>query len=72
MKRSKTSYLVVIFASFLVVGGGCLPANAQSFAYVANLNGCDVSAYKIDSTTGALTRSAVRPSWRGRFLARWR
>jgi hypothetical protein len=55
MKRSKTLYLVAIFAWLVAAAGGCLPANAQSFAYVANANSNDVWAYKIDSTTGALS-----------------
>ena len=55
MKRSKTLYLVAIFAWLVAAAGGCLPANAQSFAYVANFSDGTVSAYKIDSTTGALS-----------------
>jgi Lactonase, 7-bladed beta-propeller len=55
MKRSKTLYLVASFAWLLAAAVGCLPANAQSFAYVANLFHNDVSAYTIDSTTGVLS-----------------
>ena len=55
MKRSKRLHLVAIFGWLVAAAGGCLPANAQSFAYVANSNSNDVSAYKIDSTTGALS-----------------
>jgi DNA-binding beta-propeller fold protein YncE len=55
MRRNKTLYLIAIFACLFVLVGGCLPANAQSFAYVANLNSCDIWAYKIDATTGALS-----------------
>jgi YVTN family beta-propeller protein len=32
-----------------------------SFAYVANQNSNDVSVYRIDSTTGALTQVAGSP-----------
>ena len=60
MKRSKTLYLVAIFV-WLAAAGGCLPANAQSFAYVANGISNNVSAYKIDSTTGALTQLSTSP-----------
>jgi hypothetical protein len=55
MKGSERLYLVAIFAWLLAAAGGCLPANAQSFAYVANSGDGTVSAYKIDSTTGALS-----------------
>jgi hypothetical protein len=55
MKGSKTPYLVAIFAWLVAAAGGCLPANAQSFAYVANQFDNTVSAFKIDSTTGALS-----------------
>jgi hypothetical protein len=50
MKRSKTLYLVAIFAWLVAAAGGWLPANAQSFAYVANGRNNTVSAYTIDST----------------------
>lgn len=72
MKRGKTSYyLVAIFAWILVAAGGCLPANAQSFAYVANQD-FNVSAYTINSTTGAFSQLSGSPFLAGRFLARWR
>jgi 6-phosphogluconolactonase len=53
MNHSRTPYLVAIFA-WLAAVVGCPPANAQSFAYVANGRDNTVSAYTIDSTTGAL------------------
>src|ERR1700737_3500919 len=55
MKGSERLYLVAIFAWLLAAAGGCLPAEAQSFAYVANSGDGTVSAYKTDSTTGALS-----------------
>jgi hypothetical protein len=60
MKRSKRLYLVAIFA-WLAGAGGCLPANARSFAYVANDGDGTVSAYKIDSTTGVLSQLSSPP-----------
>jgi hypothetical protein len=61
MKRSKRLYLVAIFAWLLAAAGGCFPADAQSFAYVANAHSNDVSAYKIDITTGALSPVSGSP-----------
>jgi DNA-binding beta-propeller fold protein YncE len=61
MKRSKTLYLVAIFAWFLAAAGGCLPANARSFAYVVNSRGDNVSEYKIDRTTGVLSKVPGSP-----------
>jgi hypothetical protein len=49
MKRSKTLYLVAISAWLVAAAGACLPANSQSFAYVANGISNNVSAYKIDA-----------------------
>jgi hypothetical protein len=53
--------LVAIFAWLVAAAGGCLPANAQSFAYVANQGDGTVSAYKIDSTTGVLSQLSNSP-----------
>jgi hypothetical protein len=70
MKRNKTLYLVAIFGWLLASAGGCLPANAQSFAYVANSHEGTVSAYKIDSTTGVLSPVKGSPFAAGTFLNR--
>jgi hypothetical protein len=48
-------FLVAIFAWLVAAAGSCLPANAQSFAYVVNSGDGTVSAYKINSTTGTLS-----------------
>jgi hypothetical protein len=60
------NYLVAIFAWILVAAGGCLPANAQSFAYVANQD-FNVSAYTINSTTGAFSQLSGSPFLAGSF-----
>jgi 6-phosphogluconolactonase (cycloisomerase 2 family) len=65
MKRSKTLYLVAIFGWLLAAAGGCLPADAQSFAYVANAISNDVSAYKIDGITGVLSNVPSSPLMAG-------
>src|SRR5438270_468762 len=52
MKRSREILLIAIFALFLVWAGGCLPAQAQPFAYVTDANSNTVSV--IDTATNTV------------------
>ena len=55
MKSSKKLYLLAIFTWLLAVAVGCLPANAQSFAYVANSGDNTVSVISTATNRGVAT-----------------
>ena len=60
MKWNQANHLVRAVLLILLPLGFALTTHAQSFAYVANQGG-DVSAYKIDSTTGVLSKVLGSP-----------